>query len=240
MPKKVKNRLVEVKKSLYKDIAYLLTTAKKLYAIDKGLSILYVWLAFSYKKALNIELSKPLRFSFCRKCLVPWIRNKTFRLVKKKGFWVYKCLSCGYERAYKPVKAFKELPHTADLKIRVEGRDEKELLRNVMNALLFYLSKPSSSSFYRRATSLIEVKAESLEELIVESLNEVIREVESKGILPESIKLLSFSKNKGYCVKIKISGEKRNFYSFIKAATYHQFVLKRLKKKIVCEVVFDV
>jgi len=70
---------------------------------------------------------------------------------------------------------FRELDHTADLRVEIQGKDEKELFRNAVESLYLLLGLPAVSG--RRATApgeTLEIKGQDPEGALVELLGELL------------------------------------------------------------------
>ncbi len=94
-----------IKKRIAKErIDILLHLARDVFDYDVNLARLYVGLAFTFVKRFKVRLSFDKKYSFCRKCFVPWIDGKTVKhSIADKGrvkIHTYECLSCGYTRRY--------------------------------------------------------------------------------------------------------------------------------------------
>ncbi len=97
MRKKWKVRKEIIERIAKKRIRYLIGLAKEKWKEDKELAKRYVQLAFAILKKNKVKLDAKTKFSFCRKCLIPWIEGN----VEKRdegNFIAYKCLNCGYVR----------------------------------------------------------------------------------------------------------------------------------------------
>ena len=84
-------------------ISILLGLAADIWGKDQGLARSYVRRAFEIKKRFRARISREEKFSFCRKCLCPWIPGNTvsvsFDRMNKRV--VYSCKMCGKQSAFK-------------------------------------------------------------------------------------------------------------------------------------------
>lgn len=122
------------------------------------------------------------------------------------------------------MKKFEFLPHTADLKIKAYGQDEKEVLQNAVLALNQFL-EPELLSEKREA--VISVEAEEKTYLWIDFLSEILTEIYIQKAIFTKVDFLEFSENR---IKAKLKG--RRFSSIkkdIKAVTYHQADIKKNK-----------
>jgi SHS2 domain-containing protein len=133
------------------------------------------------------------------------------------------------------MKKFEFLSHTADVKIRVYGKNLKEIINNSLLALKsFWKPKLTKTKIEK------EIKVESNNEvnLLIDFLSEVLAETYiEKAIFVkfEPQELASYS------LSGKIIGYKFIFLSKdIKAITYHQANLQKINHQYVFEFVVDV
>ena len=84
-------------------ISILLSLASEMWGKDQGLSRNYVKRAFDIKKKFRVKISRETKFSFCRKCLCPWIPGKTVSVTfdKRNKRVVYSCKMCDKQSAFK-------------------------------------------------------------------------------------------------------------------------------------------
>jgi ribonuclease P protein subunit RPR2 len=97
MRKKWKVRKAIIERIAKKRIRHLIKLAKEKWGEDKQLAKRYVQLAFAILKKTKVKLDVETKFSFCRKCFVPWVESNVEKRQEEK-FIVYKCLNCGYVR----------------------------------------------------------------------------------------------------------------------------------------------
>ena len=116
------------------------------------------------------------------------------------------------------------LSHTANLKIRVWGKDKKDLFLNALLSLMESI-KPKAIKSEKREQS-INIKSEDLETLLVDFLNEVIYLSQSNQEAYSKIEFHNFSDKS---LKGKLIGtQAESFGEEVKAATYHNL---RVQKK---------
>jgi len=84
-------------------ISILLDLAGEMWGKDQDLSRRYVKRAFDIKKKFRVKISRETKFSFCRKCLCPWIPGKTVSVTfdKRNKRVVYSCKMCDKQSAFK-------------------------------------------------------------------------------------------------------------------------------------------
>ncbi len=97
MRKKWKIRQNIIKKISKRRIAFLLDLAKGTWKKEPELAKRYVQIAFGLVKKNRVKLSVKEKFSFCRKCLRPWVEGETVEIEDEGKLLAFKC-ACGYVR----------------------------------------------------------------------------------------------------------------------------------------------
>ena len=84
-------------------ISILLPLAIDMHGKDPGLARMYVQRAFDIKKKFRVRISREEKFSFCRKCLAPWIPGRTVSISfdRRNKRVIYSCNMCGNQSALK-------------------------------------------------------------------------------------------------------------------------------------------
>jgi SHS2 domain-containing protein len=141
------------------------------------------------------------------------------------------------------MKRFEFLSHTADVKIRVYGKNLKEIVNNSLLALKsFWKPKLTKTKIEKE----IKVKSNNEVNLLIDFLSEVLAETYiEKAIfvkfLPQINTDFHADKRGLYSLSGKIIGYKFIYLSKdIKAITYHQAVLKKIKEKYIFEFIVDI
>ena len=132
-------------------------------------------------------------------------------------------------------KRFEEIEHTADLALRVYGRDVKELFANAAHGMFTLMAEPSKETACEREVSL---EATDYEGLLVDWLNELIylHEVEGETYYQFAIETLSPTKLEAHVT----GGPTRSKTKAIKAATFHELAIEETANGLVATIVFDV
>ena len=136
-------------------------------------------------------------------------------------------------------KDYEIIEHTADIGIRIRGKDLRELFVNAARAM-FDIISPA-----RHKTSLhhkinISVKADNSEELLVDWLNELLSLSAVKGLIFSDFKINKLDENS---LEAVVSGGDISGYRIdkeIKAATYHELRIEKIASGWQAEVIFDV
>jgi SHS2 domain-containing protein len=133
------------------------------------------------------------------------------------------------------MKKFEFLSHTADIKIRVYGKNLKEIINNSLLALKsFWKPKLTKTKIEK------EIKVESNNEvnLLIDFLSEVLAEtyIEKAIFVKFEPQELAF-----YSLSGKIIGYKFIFLSKdIKAITYHQANLQKINNQYIFDFIIDI
>lgn len=133
-------------------------------------------------------------------------------------------------------KRFEEIEHTADLALRVYGRDVKELFANAAQGMFALMAEPSLEEPARERE--VSLEATDYEGLLVDWLNELIylHEVEGETYYQFAIETLSPEKLKAHVT----GGPTKSKTEAIKAATFHELAIKETANGLVATIVFDV
>jgi len=129
---------------------------------------------------------------------------------------------------------YKFLPHLADVKIKVYGKDVLEIIENSLLALKAYFRPRLNEKLVKKK---VEIKSKSQVELLADFLSEVLAQT--------YIKKAIFTKFRGEISETEIKGEIlgykfKKIFRDIKAITYHQTVFQKIGNNFVFEFIIDV
>lgn len=135
---------------------------------------------------------------------------------------------------------FREINHTADLGIEVEGETPQELFRRAGLALFSLMV--SSKGVEAKAEREVVVEAEGWEDLLHDWLSRLLRLFLREGFIAQTIEVKEVAPDR---VKARLMGEKldferHDFYTEIKAVTYHQLSVTRKDGRWQARIIFDV
>jgi SHS2 domain-containing protein len=141
------------------------------------------------------------------------------------------------------MKDYELIEHTADIGIRVKGKDLKELFKNVALSMFDIMAEKrpetrNQSTETRKLT--IEQKAENLEELFVNWLNELLSLSATKELIFSDFVINKIDRNTLQAVAIGQDFKNYKVNTEIKAATYHELKLEQTKSGWQVQVIFDV
>lgn len=138
------------------------------------------------------------------------------------------------------MKNYELIEHTADLAVRVKGRDLSDLFKNTALAIFEISSEKLKNKNIKHKEIIIKQKADNLPELFVNWLNEVISLSAAKGLVFDNFQINKLNEK---TIEAVVSGSDINNYkinSEIKAATYHELHIEKNDSGWQAEVIFDV
>ena len=130
--------------------------------------------------------------------------------------------------------------HTADIGIRVKGKDLKDLFKNAGLAL-FQVS--SRKQFIKNKTHVnlnIKISSDNLESLFVDWLNELLSLSAVRGLIFHNIKINKLEDNSIEALAVGSAINNYKVNTEIKAATHHQLKVVRKPTGWLAEVILDV
>ncbi|MEN2986037.1 MAG: archease [Thermodesulfovibrionaceae bacterium] len=135
--------------------------------------------------------------------------------------------------------SYKVIDVAGDVGIRAEGKTLNECFIN--SALALYSLITELNQVEQAEIKEVELSEETLEELLIGFLNELIFIFDTYGFIGSKINL-AIENNK---LKAKIYGEKFNPEKherklLVKAATYHNLILKKENDHWITEIIFDI
>ncbi len=136
------------------------------------------------------------------------------------------------------MKDFEELAHTADMRMRVSGRDLKALFINAAHGM-YHLAGVSSKG---KAEEVASVKVEGLDEvdLLARWLNELLYRLNVKYTVLHNIDIKILLPNKLHATGNQSHLKSADIQVELKAATYHNLKITREGKIFSTEIIFDV
>lgn len=140
------------------------------------------------------------------------------------------------------MKDFEFIEHTADVGIRVFGKNREELFKSASRALFSLLIKYQPKNIKKKE---INLEAQDLGELLVNWLNELISLFFAYKFLPGEYNIEIKEAEGRKILRAAIFGEdfdpyERKINREVKAATYHNLKLEETSKGWMAEVIFDI
>ncbi len=137
-------------------------------------------------------------------------------------------------------KNYEIFEHTADIGVRITGKDIKDLFKNAGLAIFQISSRKQFTKDKKHTVITIKQKAKNLEELFINWLNELISLSAANGLVFHNIKVNKLEDNnlEAICTGSNILNYKVNIE--IKAATYCELKIEKIGSSWVAKVIFDV
>lgn len=132
------------------------------------------------------------------------------------------------------------IEHTADIGIRVRGKDLKELFKNSALAMFDITAQKKQPITKKQEKIIIKQKADSAEELFINWLNELLSLSSAKELIFEDFKIQKIDGNELEAIVVGDDIKNYKVNTEIKAATYHQLKIEKIKSGWQAEVIFDV
>jgi len=138
------------------------------------------------------------------------------------------------------MKRYEQFPHTADIGVRVFGRDSKELFENAAFAMFDVIA--DLEGLTGDIVEKINLAAANPEELLVAWLDELLYNFYTKQLIffKFQIEELSEGSLRATIFGRPIAANRNRLKTEIKAATYHNLEIKKTPKGYSVEIIFDV
>jgi SHS2 domain-containing protein len=138
------------------------------------------------------------------------------------------------------MKPYEIIDHTADIGLRARGKDLKQLFINAACGMFDILA--DLKNVQTKESLKIKLKAPDIEELFLSWLRELLYQHNSKEIIFKEFVIDELSEKS---ISARAQGEKINprrhrLKTEIKAVTYHELKVRRVKDNWQAEVIFDV
>ncbi len=135
---------------------------------------------------------------------------------------------------------FREIDHTADLGIEVEGDTVQELFRRAGLALFSLMVSPEGVG--AKENREVSIEAEGWEDLLHDWLSRLLYVFLLDGFIAQTIEVTEITADR---VQARLVGEKldfdrHDFYTEIKAVTYHQLSVTCKDGLWQARIIFDV
>ncbi len=129
------------------------------------------------------------------------------------------------------------MDHTADIKFRVYGKTVKEIFQNSVLAFNEYICR--GQKIENKEKKVVNVEGEDLESLFYNFLDELIYLIDAENFIVTRAKINIM----GFKINAELMGDKTTNYKdldHIKAATYSEMYIKKIKSGWEAQAVLDV
>ena len=138
------------------------------------------------------------------------------------------------------MKRYEQFPHTADIGIRVFGKDLKELFENAAFGMFDVIADLEGIKASEEEN--VEVHGAVPEELLIAWLDELLYRFCTKDIIYSKFEIEELSEDR---IKAKVSGRpiaanRNRLKTEIKAVTYSGLKIKKTSSGCEVEIIFDV
>jgi len=137
-------------------------------------------------------------------------------------------------------KDYEIFDHTADIGIRVKGKDLKELFKNAGLALFQISTRKQFTKDKKHTTITVKQSADNLGDLFVNWLNELLSLSAANSVIFHDIKVKSINNNSLEAIAVGSSTANYKMNTEIKAATYHKLKIEEGREGWIAEVILDV
>lgn len=138
------------------------------------------------------------------------------------------------------MKRYEQFSHTADIGLRVFGKDLKELFENAAFAMFDTIA--DLEGLKGELEESFELKARNAEELLIAWLDELLYNFYTKQIIffKFDISQLSETAIKAGALGRLVGSNRNRLKTEIKAATYHNLKIQKTPEGYQVDIVFDV
>ena len=138
------------------------------------------------------------------------------------------------------MKRYEEIPHTADIALRVYGKDLRELFSNAAFGMFDIIA--DLSGLKKDVAVDIKLEAPSAEELLVSWLDELLYNFYTKDIIFFDFDIVDISNTRimAHANGRHLGSNRNRLKTEIKAATYHDLEIKEKDGRYSADIVFDV
>jgi len=139
-----------------------------------------------------------------------------------------------------PMKRYELIDHTADIGIKVYGRDLKELFRNAAFAMFDIMA--DLEGLNSSVTVEIRKEAPNREELLVNWLDELLYNFYTKRLIFSEFDISELDDTHivGRIIGRHIGENRSRLKTEIKAATYHDLKIEKTKDSWQTQLIFDI
>lgn len=139
------------------------------------------------------------------------------------------------------MKDYELIEHTADIGVRVFGRDLGEVFINSAKAMFDIIAEPCKACDSIKLNNFdLKIEGEDIEELFINWLNELLSLFEAQEALFKEFNINSLTEKKLIATASGCPRENCKIKTEIKAATYHELKIEKTREGFMAQVIFDV
>lgn len=138
------------------------------------------------------------------------------------------------------MKRYEQFPHTADIGVRVFGKDVKELFENAAFAMFDIIA--DLENLTGDAIETVDLEAPDQEELLVAWLDELLYKFYTKQLIfyKFQVEELTETHLRAKAIGRPVGANRNRLKTEIKAATYSDLSIKKSGEGFEVEIIFDV
>jgi SHS2 domain-containing protein len=138
------------------------------------------------------------------------------------------------------IKKYEIINHTADIGIKAYGKDLKHLFENAAFGLFNIISDTRKVS--PKEPFGLELKAPNTEELLVSWLRELLFHFSTKDFIFCKFDIVKITPTSlaATCMGEKLDRQKHELKAEVKAVTYHDLKIEKIKKGFQASIIFDI
>jgi len=138
------------------------------------------------------------------------------------------------------MEKYEEIPHTADIALRIYGHDLKELFANAAFGMFDIIA--DLSGLKKDVSVDINLEATQTEDLLVSWLDELLYNFYTKGIIFFDFEIIDISNTRimAHAYGKHLGSNRNRLKREIKAATYHDLKITKIDGIYSVDIVFDV
>ena len=137
-------------------------------------------------------------------------------------------------------KPYEFIEHTADVGIRVTGKDLKDLFKNAALALFEIIAEKIPAKAAGKKSLSIKESSQNIEELFVNWLNDLLSLSAIHGVIFDHFSFRALTPHSLEAVVSGVDIKKYRVNTEVKAATYHGLKIEQTAGGWKAEVIFDV
>ncbi|RME79746.1 MAG: archease [Methanobacteriota archaeon] len=130
------------------------------------------------------------------------------------------------------------LEHTADIKIRAEGKSLADAIEGALNGLASVIRGEDTREDGEELE--IDVNEEFLEDAVVMAMEQLLVKCEVEKFSPSQVKVLEVEEQPYHINAIALGKRVDEVETIVKAITYHQLKIEEKEGKYIIEVVLDI
>ncbi|MEW5805724.1 MAG: archease [Patescibacteria group bacterium] len=137
---------------------------------------------------------------------------------------------------------FKILEHTADVRLKVFGKDLKELLENALKGLMAIIAGEENLAVSDKKSVIFEIFSSDREGLLIDFLNEALYFIQTEKKLIAGVNFYELKqKSDGFFLRAEfLLADSGKIVKDVKAATYHDLKISQNNGQLEATITLDI